>query len=303
MRFVILHYHIFKNAGTAVENLLKSNFGPRFAEFEGDSPDCQLAGRDLVAWLERNPEVQAVSSHQLRYPKPAAPGYVFFDLCFLRDPIDRIRSVYSFYRRHPPQSGPLSELSHETTLGQFIAHLVENNPNMVNDVQVTMLATDGAYIRPPGKKDLTHATETLLNMSLPGVAECFYESMVAGQYFWKPAFPEFDNAAVPANVSREKGSTLDSRLAAVRSACGKTLYEQLERLNQLDRELLRRAHMEVARRFRLTPDSERRLAELRTRVQTIGGADFPSEKALPSVKGKVSTLLRNLRRLPARGSR
>jgi hypothetical protein len=301
MRFVILHYHIFKNAGTAIENLLRSNFGARFAEFEGDGPDCQLSGRSLVAWLEQHPEIQAISSHQLRYPKPEAPGFVFFDLCFLRDPIDRIYSIYTFFRKHPPQPDPLSVVAHETTLGRFVAQLVERSPHLVNDVQVTMLATDGAYLRPPSEADLARATETLLAMSFPGVADCFYESMVAGQYFWKPAFPEFDNAASPANVSREPGSTLESRLRAVRSACGKTLYEELERLNALDRELVRRARVEVARRFRLTPDCERRLTELRARVQEQVGEDLPAEGALPATRGRLSALLHGLKRTtPAR---
>jgi hypothetical protein len=294
MRFVILHYHIFKNAGTAIGSLLKLNFGARFSEFEGDGPDCQLSGRSLVAWLEQHPEVQAVSSHQLRYPRPESPGFVFFDLCFLRDPIDRISSIYTFFRKNPPQGDALSALAHETTLGRFVAHLVEHSPHMVNDVQVTMLATDGAYIRPPCEQDLVRATETLHGMSFPGVAECFYQSMVAGQYFWKPVFPNFDNAATPANVSRDPASTLESRLKAVRFACGKTLYKELERLNALDRELLRRARMEVARRFRLTPDHERRLAELRARVVVIGGKDFPADSALPPTRGKVSAFLHGL---------
>jgi hypothetical protein len=303
MRFVILHYHIFKNAGTAIENLLRSNFGARFAEFEGNGPDCQLSGRSLVAWLKQHPEMQAISSHQLRYPKPEAPGFVFFDLCFLRDPIDRIYSIYTFFRKYPPQPDPLSVLAHETTLGRFAAQLVERSPHLVNDVQVTMLATDGAYLRPPSGKDLVRATETLLAMSFPGVADCFYESMVAGQYFWKPAFPEFDNAALPANVSREPGSTLESRLKAVRSACGKTLYEELERLNALDCELVRRARVEVARRFRLTPDRERRLAELRARVQEKVGEDLPAEGALPATRGRVSAFLHGLKRATSGESR
>lgn len=303
MRFVILHYHIFKNAGTAVENLLKSNFAARFAEFEGDSADCQLSGSSLVAWLERNPEVQAVSSHQLRYPKPETPGFVFFDLCFLRDPIDRIYSIYTFFRKHPSQSDSLSVLAHETTLGRFVAHLVEHCPHMINDVQVTMLATDGAYIRPPCERDLDHATETLLGMSFPGVADCFYESMVAGQYFWKPVFPDFDNAAIPANVSRDPGSTLKSRLRKMRLACGKTLYEELERLNALDRELVRRARVEIARRFHLTPDSQRRLTELHARVQAIAGGNVPIESELPHTRGKVSSFLHGLMHSAAGGSR
>jgi hypothetical protein len=157
-----------------------------------------------------------------------------------------------------------------------------------------MLATDGAYIRPPCQMDLDRATETFLRMSFPGVADCFYESMVAGQYFWKPVFPDFDNAAAPANVSRDSASTLESRLDAIRSACGMTLYEELERLNALDLELVRRARLEVARRFRLTPDHERRLAELRTRVLAMGGTDFPSESALPPTRSKVSAFLHGL---------
>jgi hypothetical protein len=303
VRFVILHYHIFKNAGTAIENLLRSNFGPHFAQFEGDGLDCQLSGPDLVAWLKQHPEIRAISSHQLRYPKPEAPGFVFFDLCFLRDPIDRIYSIYTFFRKHPAQSDSLSVLAHETTLGRFVGHLVECSPHLVNDVQVTMLATDGAYLRPPSEGDLARATETLLGMSFPGVADCFYESMVAGQYFWKPVFPEFDNAALPANVSRDPGSTLESRLRAMRSACGRTLYEELERLNSLDRELVRRALMEVARRFRLTPDHERRLAELRARVQEKAGEDFPAEGALPAARGKVSALMHGLLRAKVGGTR
>lgn len=303
MRFVILHYHIFKNAGTAIENLLRSNFGPHFAQFEGDGLDCQLSGPGLVAGLKQHPEIRAISSHQLRYPKPKAPGFVFFDLCFLRDPIDRIYSIYTFFRKHPAQSDSLSVLAHETTLGGFVGHLVECSPHLVNDVQVTMLATDGAYLRPPSEGDLARATETLLGMSFPGVADCFYESMVAGQYFWRPVFPEFDNAALPANVSRDPGSTLESRLRAMRSACGRTLYEELERLNSLDRELVRRARMEVARRFRLTPDHERRLAELRARVQEKAGEDLPTEGALPAARGKVSALMHGLLRAKVGGTR
>lgn len=301
MRFVILHYHVFKNAGTTVANLLRSNFGPRFAEFEGDGPDCQFSGRGLVAWLEQHPEVQAVSSHQLRYPKPEAAGSVFFDMCFLRDPIDRICSIYTFFRKRPVQPDPLSMLAHETTLGDFIAHLVERSPHLINDVQVTMLATDGAYLRPPSELDLVRATETLLAMSFPGVVDCFYDSMVAGQYFWKPAFPDFDNTAIPANVSQELGSTLEGRLEAVRLACGGSLYENLEKLNSLDRQLVQRARAEVARRFRLTPDRERRLVELHARVRTVADAALPAESVLPTRHGRVSAFLRGLVR-PAPGA-
>ncbi|MGO9442813.1 MAG: sulfotransferase family 2 domain-containing protein, partial [Terriglobales bacterium] len=102
MRFVILHYHIFKNAGTTVENLLRKNFPHSFARFESEGRDAQLSAAELLEFVHAHPEVQAISSHHLRYPRPHAPGFVFFDLLFLRDPIDRLRSIYTFFRQSAP---------------------------------------------------------------------------------------------------------------------------------------------------------------------------------------------------------
>jgi hypothetical protein len=280
VRFVILHYHIFKNAGTAIENLLRSNFGPHFAQFEGDGLDCQLSGPGLVAWLKQHPEIRAISSHQLRYPKPEAPGFVFFDLCFLRDPIDRIYSIYTFFRKHPPQSDSLSVLAHETTLGASSA-------TWLNAVHIWSTMSRSPCSPPTEPTSGRRPREIWPVQRRPCWACLFRVWLTAFTKAWWPAstsggqcFPEFDNAALPANVSRDPGSTLESRLRAMRSACGRTLYEELERLNSLDRELVRRARMEVARRFRLTPDHERRLAELRARVQEKAGVGISPPKAL-----------------------
>ena len=88
MRFVILHYHIFKNAGSTIEEILGRSFGEGFARFDPLESDARVRGADLLCALERNPHLKAVSSHQIRYPMPKASGLIFFDLCFLRDPID-----------------------------------------------------------------------------------------------------------------------------------------------------------------------------------------------------------------------
>ena len=126
------------------------------------------------------------------------------------------------------------------------------------------------YTRPPGAADLARATATMLDASLLGVVDCFDESLVAGQFFWHPAFPKFEIAAAPANVTSERGSTLAGRCAEIENACGKSLYRELAALNELDLELLRRARAEVARRFRLVPRREERLQTL---IDTVRGLD------------------------------
>ena len=270
MHHVIVHYHIFKNAGTTLEYILDKNFGSAWARFDGDHPNCLLTGADLLAFLSENPRVMAVSSHQLRYPKPQAEGHVFFDMFFLRDPIDRLFSIYRWFRRIPPSDDFLSRLAKERSMGEFIGYLVDKYPHYLNDVQVNFLANGGTYYRPPGRRDLDAAIEVMLRAAFPGVVDAFDMSWIAAAYFLTPSFPNLDCRYVPHNTSTEFESTLESRLKQVRDSCTKALYRQLCALNELDAILLQRAREEVRRRFRLVPDHARKLSELKTAVAQAG---------------------------------
>src|ERR1035438_8985929 len=86
-RFVAVHYHIFKNAGTTVERILDREFPGCFAKLHGPSADATLDAEDLAAFLDDHPNIQAVTSHHLRYPAPVLRNIVVFDCCFLRHPL------------------------------------------------------------------------------------------------------------------------------------------------------------------------------------------------------------------------
>ena len=101
-RFVLLHYHIFKNAGSTIEYGMRRCFGKRFATLHGPDPNSILRGEDVAAFLTSHQEIAAISSHHVKYPKPVAPGAIVFDVCVLRDPLERLRSVYQHFRRAEP---------------------------------------------------------------------------------------------------------------------------------------------------------------------------------------------------------
>ena len=143
MRFVILHCHIFKNAGTSLANMLERNYLGRFARFDDADPGTHLSRDRVLAFVREHENLQAISSHQLRYPMPTAPDIVFFDLLFLRDPIDRIHSMYCFFRKGPLTDDPLCALAHELDLGGFIERLITDYPHIANDAQVNMLLPMG----------------------------------------------------------------------------------------------------------------------------------------------------------------
>jgi hypothetical protein len=295
MRFVILHYHIFKNAGTTIEHLLERNFPGQVARLEGNDSAGRVPNEQLLRLLDERPEVRAVTSHQLRYPKPQAREMVFFDVCFLRDPVDRVRSMYEFYRRGAPEGDYLGMLARVSTLGEFIARLVEEHPHIVNDAQVNMLATDGAYVRPPGPEDLQRAARTVVEASFPGVVDRWAESMVAAEYFWHPAFPGFRAAEPAANVTCPARSTLAERREEVRAACETRVHEALLKLNQLDLELLERARAEVARRFALVPEGAARVRALWARTRELAGAAEPDGEPGHEQAGPLAALFEKLR--------
>jgi hypothetical protein len=272
MRFVLLHYHVLKNAGSTVEEILYHNFRERLARIDTPDRDGHVSNADIVSYLDGNPQITAFSSHQINYPVPEAPGYLFFDLCFLRDPIDRIRSTYDYFRLKPSDGDPVSDMANRVGEGEFVTHLIENYPWMVNDVQVNLLANGVVNDQPQGEQDLKLATARMLETSFLGVVDCFHESILAGQHALRIVFPNLNGAQAPVNVSAGLGGDLAARIDKFRRACGERVYADLARLNQMDLELLRRARAEVLRRFELVPDRLRKLRALEHRVQILRGA-------------------------------
>jgi hypothetical protein len=256
VRFVLLHYHFFKNAGTTVEDILAHSFFENYGRFDSEDFDGCVGQAELISFLRRHPRMKAVSSHQFRFPVPQEPGFLFFDLCFLRDPIDRIRSMYDYFREKPIPGEPASELARDQPVGGFIRGLVEEHSYRVSNVQVNMLA-NGIVNDLPVEADLDRATEVMLQMSFLGVVDLFNESLIAGAHRMRPIFPSFALAQQPANVSSGRASAIKFQ-----EACDPDVYAELLRLNALDIELLNRARAEVQRRFALVPAGVDRLREL-----------------------------------------
>ena len=265
VRFVLLHYHFFKNAGTTVEEILANSFFENYARLDTEDFDGAVSQEKLVSFLNRHPRMKAVSSHQFRYPVPQERGFIFFDLCFLRDPIDRIRSMYDYFREKPIAGEPASELAREHPVGAFVAGLVEHHAYRVSNVQVNMLA-NGIVNDLPVETDLIRATEVMLRTSFLGVVDCFQESLIAGQYFLRPVFPNLALAQQPANVSGGLEDAMNERIEKFRRACDPDVYAELVRLNALDLELVNRARAEVHRRFSMVPDGPARVQKLQETI-------------------------------------
>lgn len=252
MRFIILHYHILKNAGTTLENILDRNFGERFARLDSEHRDGRIEQGDVVDYLDRHPVIEAISSHQIHYPVPQARGYLFFDWCFLRDPIDRLRSTYDYFRQRPAEGDPLSEAANRLEFGPYVRCLLDRFPEQVDNPQTNLLA-NGAADRETFPSDFEPALRRVLETVFLGVVDLYEQSVAAGRYRMRAVFPWIDFAAAPANVSRGLEGSLASRRLRFREEVGRDVYRKVLRLNLLDFRLLRAARVEVRRRFAMVP--------------------------------------------------
>jgi hypothetical protein len=267
-RWVLLHYHLFKNAGSTIEYLLHRTFGARFATLHGPDPSSFLTASDVKAFLLLHPELAAVSSHHLRYPKPVIPRVIIFDLCFFRDPLQRLWSMFKYLQRSEPVD-EFSSFPKSMNAQTFFGELLEQHPTVVNDVQVNILANRGEYTRPPSEPDLRIALDYLRQISVLGVVDLFDESALAAEYFLRPTFPTLQFQYVKQNVDPTGSIGLDVEMEQFRTAVGGSIYGELERMNRLDTELVAAARKEVLRRFEMLPNREARVASFRERCRFL----------------------------------
>jgi len=261
-RQVLVHYHVFKNAGSTLDSILEANFGDRFARLDGDRHDSNVCNDALIAFLERLPALAAVTSHHLRPPKPADPRFAFHDIVFIRHPLARLASAYAFYRRAAPNTDPLAAAAKLRGLQAFFDWLIDDHPRYVSNVQVNLIANAGAWL--PRADDLARAVRIVQEATIAGTVERFDESAVAAEHVLSPHFRGIEFSYVAQNVSCGPRS-LDAQLHLMRTACGTGLYNHLVELNRLDLALFDTATETVSHRLATIADHGRRLKELRLR--------------------------------------
>ena len=94
-RKIIVHFHLYKNAGSTVDANLQSCYAKRWCSFEGTDSNEPIKFAELIHFAKTNPKLLAVSSHQVR-PPVCNDVFDIFPIVFIRHPLDRLLSVYRY---------------------------------------------------------------------------------------------------------------------------------------------------------------------------------------------------------------
>jgi len=271
-RFVVLHRHIFKNAGSSVDAALQGFFGDKFTEFHSNTKATgTVFPHELIEYLDAHENVVAVSSHHFHginyrafLDSKLQANYWFFEMVLIRHPIARLISMYHYYRALGPSDDQIQQAAVAGTLAEFLTFLVNQFPNIVINPQVTMFADH--FIALPDQRQLEHAFSRLLQFNALGIVERYEESITLAEYLLQPLYGPIDLSGPKVNQSMyPTGPRFDGTSSTFEKVVGKPLSDYLFHSNSLDIELWQLVNRELTRRASYVPEFQIKLMAFRNK--------------------------------------
>lgn len=226
---VIVHYHIFKNAGTSVDVMLQQNFGDRWTEIEFPEPDPEAPpGNPLGDFLRARPDLVAVSSHTAQLPPPSPD---VFPILFLRHPLDRLRSAYEFERVQEADTHGAWLAKRHDFAGYVRELLAVPEFRQARNFQTQRLAANEP---PEAGSERERALRALETLPFVGLVENYAQCAAQLAERLRVHFPDFTLIAAHENRTEGRRDSLEARLAAMREELPEALWEELLAANADD---------------------------------------------------------------------
>ena len=265
-RFVIIHNHIFKNAGSTIDWALQNNFGGAFVDHR-DDVKMRKETNYLSAYLREHRRIIALSSHHLAMPLPSMPEVRLLTLMMFRHPVERVESVYNFERKHESDTHPGAIHARKYSLHDYIHWRMKPEVGAtIRDFQTRkMLPLRTIGQDRISQDEIAQLKNQLMDTELLGLVGRFDESMVLFEEYLCKIFPNIDLSYVPQNVGQEPSTGLEARLLRLESEIGRETYDLLVNNNQQDLLLLEHAEKEIATRILKVNNFQEKLANFRAR--------------------------------------
>ena len=231
-RTVVLHCHIFKNAGSSVDELLKRNFGKRWTEVEFPGRGG-FSNADLTnGFIRTFDQYDAVSTHTgdwwLGHDDAALSVR---PIVFLRHPILRIRSAYAFERQQ-----------NADTLGARLAkqHGFSDYVKARLDIPGDLAFRNFQARRFAAFDDRTYtdvrsaAFRALERLPFVGLVEDFAGASQCMETYLKQDFPSFEAADIRANATDASHASIAEKLERALAELSDDVRERILAENAVD---------------------------------------------------------------------
>lgn len=227
LHHVLLHLHIFKNAGTTFDRALSKLFQDQMISYDTENPGGRISIEHLTEVQQAHPNSRVITSHQVGLPTPVYSGVMFHPVFFLRNPIERIQSCYHF------EKDVQKLMADDVTMEMYVQRNL-NNPkiNACFGIQLATIA-DNRYIKNWSRDELTDVVinSALNNMQTArcfGLVDRFDESFDFICHRLKAYFPELVQNIKPAQQNISQASkNIDDKTKYVQESLSIQTYSRM----------------------------------------------------------------------------
>jgi hypothetical protein len=268
MDHVLLHCHLFKNAGTTIDWALKRSLGWGFVDHRRDRTMIRGGMRYIEKYLALRGYVMAVSSHHMPFdPAFESRRFHCWHIIMLRHPIARCASVYQYEKIQPAVSLGAKMAKKLDMRGYFAWRMQDDAPVVIKDFHTRYLAGRKNPARRLRDEDFDSA---LLHARSPkvliGFVERFDESMVLFESVLKNNFRKLDLAYIKQNQNHARP---EDAIAYLHDELGDDLFLRLNSANALDGRLYEMLGAEFDNRIAGLGDFDQRLVDFRRRCASL----------------------------------
>lgn len=270
-RNIIIHNHLFKNAGSTIDWALKRNFGKDFVDHRDDE-NMRRGAEYLDPYLADHQTLKALSTHHLILPLPVVENARLMMVIMLRHPIERVQSVYNYERKQKHASTPGAIHARKYNLKEYVEWRMR--PDIGETIRNFHTARclyrhEYTYKDGIGDKQFARAVETIRSTEMIGLVERFDESIVLFEECLRSFFPEIDLSYRIQNVGTSKNVPREERVDTLRKEIGEATFAKLVENNSWDLKLYEIAFEEFTARVEKTTDFAQKLEDFRERCRKL----------------------------------
>lgn len=266
---ICIHFHIFKNAGTTIEWILKKNFSKNAISVDSDNPGSMLHFEKILEILEKKPKTKSISSHQFRFPIYNDSRFEFIPIIFLRHPIDRAISIYYFQKKRTDADRPGIVKAKELDLDGYIKWNLETKNHMAMKNFQVLYLSDKSVKSTVGENDYKIALQRMKEIKIIGVVDKFDESLLVAEEYLKKYFSNIDLSYKSQNISSERKVSLPERIKEDLKKLYKDTLDEIYEKNIYDLMLYEESRDELNRRISRIENFEKKLNDFKNRCKTI----------------------------------
>lgn len=193
-----------------------------------------LNQKQVKEWISNNPKAVCFSSHTALLPVPKFEDIEVFPVIFVRHPLDRIASAYSFEKKQTVDTFG-SVLARNTDLKGYI----ETRLSLPHDRQCRNFHTH-RFATTNLKAEDEHISSLKVLDKLPfvGLVENYEKSLeLLETLLIEFGFKDISIRVVKQNVSQDSKLSIDEKVELVKEKLGDDFYNRILSANQNDFEL------------------------------------------------------------------